>query len=93
MCSAAGKEDNSSLVRQVCELSAANTQLKCTNAKLDLDIADVRKNREDLKKMLESSQKRNNDLALELADKNISLVEQTSVIDELRSDLKQMKKV
>ncbi|XP_064538020.1 myosin-11 isoform X2 [Drosophila montana] len=93
MCSAAGKEDNSSLVRQVCELSAANTQLKCTNAKLDLDIADVRKNREDLKKMLESSQKRNNDLALELADKNISLVEQTSVIDDLRTDLKHMKKV
>lgn len=92
MCKAASKEDTSKLTHQICELSEVNTRLKSTNAKLDTDLADMRNSRDELQKVLESSQKRNNDLALELAEKNILLVEQAGAIDDLRGEIKHLKK-
>lgn len=56
-------------------------------------MVDIRKSRDELKKRLDEMHDKNKDLAIELADKNIAFVEQSVVEDDLRNEVKQLKKV
>lgn len=91
MCKA-GSDESAKLRMQICELTEANSQLVSTNTKLETDVAEIRKQRDDLKTSLEISQKRSNALALELADKNILLGEKAGAREDMSVEIKNLKK-
>ncbi|XP_034478840.1 putative leucine-rich repeat-containing protein DDB_G0290503 isoform X2 [Drosophila innubila] len=93
LCVTEGITDISVLKQQNKKLVETIDNLTDAISKLEVDIVDIRKNRDELKKALEEMHNKNKDLAIELADKNIAFVEQSVVEDDLRNEVKQLKKV
>ncbi|XP_017868516.1 PREDICTED: putative mediator of RNA polymerase II transcription subunit 26 isoform X2 [Drosophila arizonae] len=92
MCKAAGNDESAKLRAQICELTEENSELVSANSKLEMDVVDIRKQRDELKTSLDISQKRCDDLALELADKNILLVKKAGVLEDMIAEIKNLKK-
>lgn len=92
MCKAAGNDESAKLRAQICELTEENSELVSANSKLEMDVVDIRKQRDELKTSLDISQKRCDDLALELADKNILLVKKAGALEDMIAEIRNLKK-
>ncbi|XP_017961719.1 putative leucine-rich repeat-containing protein DDB_G0290503 [Drosophila navojoa] len=92
LCKAAGSDESAKLRAQIYELTEVNNELVSANSKLEMDVVDIRRQRDELKTSLEISQKRSDDLALDLANKNILLVEKAGALEDVMAEVKNLKK-
>ncbi|XP_062132192.1 ELKS/Rab6-interacting/CAST family member 1 isoform X2 [Drosophila sulfurigaster albostrigata] len=90
LCCAKDMADTSSILQSNENDIFKIEKLKVIVSKLESDLGDVRRNRDELKKSLDVIQKKNQDLAIELADQNFKGVEQSVEIEDLRKEMKQL---
>ncbi|KAL7736319.1 hypothetical protein ACLKA6_014794 [Drosophila palustris] len=92
LCISEGITDIIVLKRQNSELLARVEDLTVATSRLEDELLEIRRHRDELMNSLDELRTKNKDLAIELADKNIAFVEQSVVEDDLRNEAKQLKK-
>ncbi|XP_034108575.2 uncharacterized protein LOC117570821 isoform X2 [Drosophila albomicans] len=90
LCCAKDKADASSILQSNENDIFKIEKLKVIVSKLETDLRDVRRNRDELKKSLDVIQKKNKELAIELADQNFKGIEKSVEIEDLRKEMKQL---